>query len=293
MIKQLWEIREEVRKNKPLVVNITNHVADNFTANVLLAAGASPIMSEGAAEAESLAKAADAVLLNIGTLHTRQITYMMKAGEYANKYGKPVIFDPVGVGATPYRNMTALQIVTDIKLALIRGNYGEVSFLAGMGDQVKGVESTSSGIEADMLKDLANQKETIIAATGPVDYVTDGQLTFTNATGDILLQHLTGAGCALSSLCGAFIASAQDTKLGVLSALAFYGAAAEKAAAASKGPGSFGIKFLDALYNMSYKEFKKAAADKIAVLGQDSTAQEELSPPQSTEEDGSDEEEKQ
>ncbi len=277
MIKQLWEIREEVRRKKPLVVNITNNVVTNFTANVLLAAGASPIMSEGAAEAESLATIADAVLLNIGTLHTRQITYIMKAGEYANKCGKPVVFDPVGVGATPYRNMTALQILNDIKLTLIRGNYGEISYLAGMGDQVKGVDSTSSGVEADILKNLANQRETVIAATGPVDYVTDGQMVFTNGTGDIMLQFVTGTGCALSSLCGAFIAAAQDTRLGVLAALAYYGAAAEKASNACKGPGSFSIKFLDALYNLSYKEFRKSAADKIGIMGQACPGQEEIS----------------
>lgn len=269
MIKQLWEIREEVRRKRPLVVNITNTVVTNFTANVLLAAGAAPIMSEGAAEAESLARMADALLLNIGTLHTRQITYIMKAGEFANKFGKPVVFDPVGVGATPYRNMTSLQILNDLKLALIRGNYGEISFLAGMGDQaVRGVDSASSGIETDVLKKLAHQRETVIAATGPVDYVTDGQMVFTNGTGDILLQFVTGTGCALSSLCGAFMAAAQDPRLGVLAALAYYGAAAEKAARTCKGPGSFSIKFLDALYNLSYKEFRKSAADKVGIVGQ-------------------------
>ncbi|MEN6411351.1 MAG: hydroxyethylthiazole kinase [Veillonellales bacterium] len=267
MIKQLWEIREEVRNRCPLIVNLTNNVVTNFTANVLLAAGASPIMSEGAAEAESLAGSCDALILNIGTLHTRQISYFLKAGEYANKFKKPIVFDPVGVGATPYRNMAAAQIINDIKLSLIRGNYGEIGFLAGTADQVKGVDSASSEANVESLKQLAVQTGALVAATGPLDYVTDGERVFSNGTGDPLLQLVTGTGCALSSLTGAFLAVAEDKQLGVLAALAFYGAAAEKAADKAKGPGSFAVKFMDALYNLTYKEFRKLAAAKTAAPG--------------------------
>jgi hydroxyethylthiazole kinase len=263
MLKQLWQIREEVQRRKPLIYNITNNVVTNFTANVLLAVGASPIMSEGAAEAEDLAKIADAVILNIGTLHTRQISYCLKAGEYANKYNKPVIFDPVGVGATAYRNMTANQFLKDIKLSLIRGNYGEISFLTGLSGQTKGVDNASSGVDLDGLKKLSEQTGAIVAATGQTDYVTDGKTVFSNNTGHVILQMVTGTGCALSSLTGAFMAVADDPKVGALAALAFYGAAAEKAAGASKGPGSFAIKFIDALYNLSYKEFKKIADESV------------------------------
>ena len=93
MLQQLWDLREKVRQERPLVYNLTNNVVTNVTANILLAAGARPIMSEGAAEAEALARAADALVLNIGTLHTRQITYFLKAGSYANEYGKPVVLE--------------------------------------------------------------------------------------------------------------------------------------------------------------------------------------------------------
>ncbi len=272
MLKQLWGIREEVQRRKPLIYNITNNVVTNFTANVLLAAGASPIMSEGAAEADNLAKIADAVVLNIGTLHTRQVTYCLKAGDYANKYCKPVIFDPVGVGATAYRNVTAQQILNDIQLSLIRGNYGEISFLAGISGMTKGVDSASTEINLDGLMGLSQQTGALIAATGQIDYVTDGQSILRNATGHLLLQLVTGTGCALSSLTGAFMAVAENKQLGVLAALAFYGAAAEKAADASKGPGSFAMKFIDALYNLSYKEFKKLAEEKTGTVGGDNVA---------------------
>jgi len=267
MLKRLWEIREEVRSRRPLVVNITNNVVTNFTANVLLSAGASPIMSEGLEEAGALARIADAMILNIGTLHPRQVEYFLKAGNQANRRGKPVILDPVGAGATPYRNDVAAQILDEIEVSLIRGNYGEIGFLAGTDEKVKGVDSVSSGVDIEMLRRLANKTGAAVAATGKVDYVTDGGAVFSNETGDILLQYVTGTGCALTSLTGAFMAVAEDKKMGILSALTFYGAAAQKAAEKAKGPGTFAVRFIDELYNLNYKDFKKIADNKVAVLG--------------------------
>lgn len=267
MLERLWEVREEVRKRRPLVVNITNNVVTNFTANVLLSAGASPIMSEGIDESEALAQIADAVVLNIGTLHTRQVNYCLKIGTEANRFGKPVIFDPVGAGATPFRNTVAAKILTELEVSLLRGNYGEIGFLAGTADKVKGVDSCADATDIAMLRKLAKDTGALIAATGPTDYITDGGAVFTNETGHVLLQYVTGTGCALTSLAGAFMAVADDKKFGVLAALAFYGAAAEKAAAKAKGPASFAVKFVDALYTLSYKEFKKITEGKTAVLG--------------------------
>lgn len=266
MLKELWTIREAVRDRNPLVYNITNTVATNFTANVLLAAGASPIMSSGVAEADDLAKICDVLVINIGTLHTQQISMALKAGECAAAYEKPIVLDPVGVGATAYRNMTAKQILDDMPVRLIRGNYGEIAYLAGVSGQVKGVDSASGTLDLEMVKTLANERQLLVAATGKVDYVTDGTQVFANATGHIISQAVTASGCALSALTGAFLAVAENDQLGVLAALAFYGAAAQKAADASKGPGTFVPKFLDALYNLTYKEFKKLAADSVVRL---------------------------
>lgn len=254
-IAKLWDIRQAVRTRQPLVVNITNNVVTNFTANVLLAAGASPIMSEGWQEAEELARIAGALILNIGTLHPRQEEYFLKAGVSANEFGVPVVFDPVGAGATSYRNTMTDRIVREVKLALIRGNYGEVSFLAGLSGRVKGVDSLGGELDTAIIKGLAEQTGALVAATGETDYVTDGSSVLANTTGHILLQSVTGTGCALSSLTGAFLAVAEDRGLGVLAALAFYGAAAQKAAAGSNGPGTFAAQFLDALYNLDQAEF--------------------------------------
>lgn len=252
---ELWEIREEVAKKKPLILNITNNVVTNFTANVLLAVGASPIMSEGEAEARDLAGFADAVVLNIGTLHPRQVAYLLAAGQLANEHDKPVIFDPVGAGATGYRNSVAADILKKVKLSLIRGNYGETKFLAGVTGQVKGVDNLENQMNIELLQGLAKRTGALVAATGEVDYLTDGQTALANYTGHRLLQYVTGTGCALSSLTGAFLAVAGHNIKGVLAALAFYGAAAEKAAEASSGPGSFVANFLDSLYNLSKSDF--------------------------------------
>ncbi len=253
--ERLWAVRELVKERKPLVCNITNTVVTNFTANVLLAVGASPLMSEGLEEAGELSRIIDALVLNMGTLHPRQVEYFIKAGKNANKEAKPVIFDPVGIGATSYRNNVAADILKEVKLNLVRGNYGEINFLAGVTGQTKGVDSVGSQINVDSIKELANSSGSLIAATGKIDYVTDGQRVFSNGAGHSFLQLVTGTGCALTSLAGAFLAVAEDRCLGVLAALAFYGAAAEKAANISRGPGTFASNFIDALYNLEFNEF--------------------------------------
>lgn len=254
---KLWDIREKVRAKKPLIINLTNNVVTNFTANVLLAAGASPIMSEGWQEAGELAKAGDVLVLNIGTLHARQVEHFLKAGRSANEEQKPVVLDPVGAGATSYRNDAAAKIMKVVKLNLIRGNYGEISFLAGTAGQTKGVDNLGNKIDVELIKGFAGRTGALVAATGEADYLSDGQSVFVNNTGHILLQSVTGAGCALTSLAGAFMAAADDKLLGVLAALAFYGAAAEKAAAISDGPGSFAVNLLDVLYGLGMEDFKK------------------------------------
>ena len=270
MLQQLWDLREKVRQERPLVYNLTNNVVTNVTANILLAAGARPIMSEGAAEAEALARAADALVLNIGTLHTRQITYFLKAGSYANEYGKPVVLDPVGVGATPYRDITVKQLLGELKLTLIRGNYGEISYLAGSGGIVNGVDTASTELPLEAFKKFSVDTGAIVAATGKKDYVTDGQLLLASETGHEWLQYVTGTGCALTSLMAAFTAVAQEEPLlAATAAIAFYGAAAEKAAAKSKGPGSFGVKFIDALYNLDFKDFRHYCAGKVQLAYED------------------------
>ena len=259
MLQELWEIRQEVKNKRPLVLNITNNVVTNFTANVLLAVGASPIMSEGIAEAEDLIKICDVVVLNIGTLHPRQCEYFLQAGKIANQFNKPVILDPVGLGASGLRNDMVERILKEVKVSVIRGNYGEINYLMGSVGLTKGVDSFSNSINLEAIKGFVANKETLIVATGEKDYVVSKDSVNINNTGHEILQMVTGTGCALSSLVGAFFATASQKEIGVLSALVFYGAAAQKAELISNGPGTFQINFLDALYNLSYEEFSKFA----------------------------------
>jgi len=268
MLDQLWSIREDVKKRKPLVVNITNTVVTNFTANVLLAAGVSPIMSEGEDEAEELTKISDAVVINIGTLHPRQVGYFKTIGACANMYGKQVILDPVGVGATGYRTETTLQLLEQLQVNLIRGNYGEIGILAGTSCGTRGVDSISSQFDTELTKALAGAINGIACATGETDYLSNGTATYINKTGHELLQLVTGTGCALTSVMGAFMAVGAEPIIGGLSALAFYGAAAEKAAGSINGPGSFAVSFIDALYTLTFDEFKNIAHGKVGILGE-------------------------
>ncbi|OPX84221.1 MAG: Hydroxyethylthiazole kinase [Pelotomaculum sp. PtaB.Bin104] len=266
MLEKLWGIKEEVSSKRPLVYNITNNVVTNFTANVLLAAGVSPIMSEGSPEAEELAKVSSALLLNIGTLHPRQADYFLCAGEFANKFDKPVVLDPVGAGATSYRSDIAAVILQKVKVSLIRGNYGEINSLMGVSGMTQGVDSLAAGVDLAAMQALAKATGAVIVATGETDYLRSDVKIYQNKTGHSLLKTVVGTGCALSSLMGAFAAVSADRALGALACLAFYGAAAEKAAGMSRGPGSFAQAFLDALYNLSFDEFKKIAAGKVGPL---------------------------
>ncbi len=265
MIKELWTIREEVRERKPLVLNLTNNVVTNFTANILLAAGASPIMSEGILEAEDLIRISNVLVLNIGTLHSRQVDYFLKAGEIANKLNKPIVLDPVATGATNYRSDITTHILKELKLSLIRGNYGEISWFKGISGATKGVDSLASEVDLKAIKDLALQTGIMVSATGQTDYISDGERVFYNKTGHEMLQLITGTGCALSSLMGAFISVSEDSTFGALSALAFYGACAEKASRVSNGPGSFSINFIDAIYNLKQEEFTEITAGKVGI----------------------------
>ncbi|GAV26442.1 hydroxyethylthiazole kinase [Carboxydothermus islandicus] len=266
MLNTLWEIREKVWDLSPLVVNLTNNVVTNFTANVLLAAGASPIMSEGIEEADDLVKIANAVVINIGTLHSRQVEYFKKAVYLANKYQKPLLLDPVGLGATTYRNETTFELLDSGNFTIIRGNYGEISFLAGNSAKVKGVDSQASDFTAENLTEVAKRYKTVLVATGPVDYVIAEEGLYLNRTGDIMLQKVTGTGCALTSLIGAFVGVTEEPALAALAALTFYGAASEKARKISTGPGSFLVNFIDSLYNLTEEEFLELTSEKVQVL---------------------------
>jgi hydroxyethylthiazole kinase len=243
---------EKVRAAKPLIHNITNFVVMNSTANVLLAAGASPVMAHAANEVEEMAGFAGALVLNIGTLTDVWVESMILAGRRCSELKTPIILDPVGSGATALRTGTARRIIAETSVSIIRGNASEILSLRHADSKTKGVDSLHSVEEAaEAARTLALELKTTLAITGPVDLVTDGRRVLRVANGHPLMSFVTGTGCAATAVIGAFAAVDDDPVTATATALAYYGLAGEKAGAAATGPGSFMVSLLDALYNLT------------------------------------------
>jgi hydroxyethylthiazole kinase len=238
-----------IRERKPLVHQITNYVVMNETANATLALGALPVMAHAREEVEEMVALAGALVLNIGTLSSHWIEAMIAAGRAANAGGVPVVLDPVGAGATRYRTDTARRILSEIGVAVLRGNAGEVATLVGVDAEVRGVESIAAGDDAAEIARLAAKNLALVASvTGVVDHVSDGERVIAVANGHELLGSVTGTGCMSSALTGCFLAVKRDKPLeGAAEALAAFGVAGEDAARDAKGPGSFHVNLYDAL----------------------------------------------
>lgn len=245
----------KIRATKPLVHNITNYVAMNFTANVLLAAGAAPVMAHAAEEVEEMVALAKALVLNIGTLDKPWIAAMVKAGQKATALGVPIILDPVGAGATRLRTETALRFLAELRVAVVRGNASEILALGGAAGRTKGVESTASvGAARECARALALKTGATIAVTGQEDLITDGIRLLRVANGHPLMGSVTGMGCGATALIGAYAAVDADPVSATATALACYGLAGERAAKSAVGPGSFAVGFLDALHVLAAAE---------------------------------------
>jgi hydroxyethylthiazole kinase len=244
-----------VRETNPLIHNITNFVAMNFTANALLAMGAAPVMAHAANEVEEMVSHAAALVLNIGTLTEGWIESMMAAGRKAAVCRVPVICDPVGSGATTFRTRSARRIIAETKPMVIRGNPSEVLSLADAASRTHGVNSRHSVDQVtEAAHALALELGTTLAITGPVDLVTDGRRTLRIANGHPLMGRVTATGCAATAVIGAFLAVDPEPLQAAAGALAYFGMAGETAARQASAPGSFMIRFLDALYTITPEE---------------------------------------
>ena len=238
------------RTRSPLTHCMTNDVVQTFTANVLLALGASPAMVIEAEEAEQFASLADTLLINVGTLTSPRAQAMRRAIESAVAAGKPWTLDPVAVGALAFRTRFCQQVLT-LKPAAIRGNASEILALAGMSAGGRGVDTTDTAASAlPAAQALARQTNAIVAVTGEVDYVTDGQRTRTIPGGDPLMTRVVGTGCALSAVVAASCSLPGDRLDNVAAACAWMKRAGSVAASQSAGPGSFSGAFIDALWNL-------------------------------------------
>ncbi len=235
-----------VRDQNPLVHCITNYVAMNVAANVVLAAGASPAMIHATEEIADFTPICGALTINIGTLSTPWAAAMIAAAETANGAGVPWVLDPVAHFASGYRKSVAQDLLA-LRPTILRGNASEIMALAGEAGSGKGADSGDDVADAEgEAAALAGAFGSVVAVTGPVDFVTDGTRSARVSGGSALMPQVTALGCSQTALMGAYAAvgSPFDAALG---ALAHFKVAGTTAAATAKGPGSFQVHFIDAL----------------------------------------------
>ena len=246
------------KDTSPLVHNITNDVANNTVANVLLAAGASPAMVHDIKEAPEFVTLAQALSINIGTLTQTTLQSMLATAEVAHSQNIPWILDPVAVGATSFRQQACTELLK-FKPDVIRGNASEILALAGMRSRTKGTDSGDSVDRAIEAAQQLTQYAKVVVVTGAIDWVTDGTQGYAVDHGHPMMTQVTAIGCALTALIGGFIgantskteeANSDSLLNAATTALAYYAQAGEIAAQQAKGPGSFYVHFLDALYNL-------------------------------------------
>ena len=249
--ENLWEDVLAVRAQSPLVHSITNFVAMNFNANMLLALGASPVMAHALEEVEDMVEIAQALVLNIGTLETGWIRAMTLAKRRARLKGIPVILDPVGAGATSYRNSCIAELIAVDPPNIIRGNASEVMSVAGLSIATKGVDSSASSDDAiGAAMALAQKTGGVVCISGVIDHVMDGagrHITLSN--GSALMTKVTGVGCSATAIIGAFSAVQPDVFRATVGAMAYLGVAGEIAEqntmATNGGSGSYQVNLLD------------------------------------------------
>ena len=249
---RIYESLEAIRKQAPVVHNITNYVVMNSTANALLAVGASPVMAHAEEEVEEMVAIAQALVINIGTLSEQWISSMFKAVRGARKKGIPVILDPVGAGATVYRTRTARELIKIGKPTIIRGNSSEIMALADDCSKTKGVDSAADPDAAIITaQKLAQTNKCVVCISGATDYIIDNENIMKIKNGHPLMTKVTGLGCTASALCGAFAAVEALPFAATAKAMAVMGIAGEIAVEKSAGPGSLQMHFLDILYRLT------------------------------------------
>ncbi|WP_421909421.1 hydroxyethylthiazole kinase [Methanolacinia petrolearia] len=258
--KDIAGIFARVRANRPLVHHITNIVTINDCANITISAGAAPVMTSDKAEAAEMVSAANALVLNIGTLTSFQVESMLEAGKRANELGIPVILDPVGAGATKLRTQTVMELIDRIDIAVIMGNAGEIGTIAGIEGGVRGVDSC--GVLSDpeeTVRACAESLNTTVVMSGPVDIISDGKKVMLVENGVSMMGNLSGTGCMGASLTGAFAAVEKDYAISSTAAFATFGRAGELAAVKSKGPYSFRTALFDELSSLNEADLAEHA----------------------------------
>lgn len=280
LLNKIDKTLNDIREKNALTHCITNSVTINDCANAVLAIGGSPFMAEDAEELEEVVTIADVLVINIGKLSKEQIESMHISSKTANKTNTPIILDPVGVGVTELRNKTTMDLINDYDIAAIRGNITEIKAiakLAGVLDEsntAKGVDVNIDDIiteenlkdNGELICELASKLNTTILASGPIDILSDGNLTVAIDNGDDMMPLITGSGCMLSSIVGSCIGGSNPFD-GSLVAILAMNIAGERARAKvdekDEGTGSFRTYLIDYLYKTDSETLTEKANIKI------------------------------
>lgn len=248
---------EAIRKHAPLIHNITNFVVMQQTANALLAIGASPIMAHAEEEIINIINLANSLVINIGTLDATWVRVMEQAIQAAHKKNIPIILDPVGAGATPFRTQTVHKFLQINTPTVIRGNASEILSLASAHHTTKGVDSRHSPQHAlDAAQHIAQQNQCVVVISGVIDICVSPQQQIHIYNGDTIMAKVTGMGCTATALIGAFCAINPNPLHAAAHAMIVMGITGEIAAQKSSGPGSFFPNFLDTLYHLTEKDIE-------------------------------------
>ena len=266
---------ENLRRTCPLIHNITNYVTVNDCANMVLACGASPIMADDAAEVEDITTICGGLNINIGTLNSRTITSMLLAGKKANALGHPVVLDPVGAGASKLRTDTAFRLLREVKFTVIRGNISEVKTLASGAGTTKGVDAdvddkvTEENLDAAVAfaKKFAAETGAVVAITGAIDIVADGEKAYCIRNGHPMMSSITGTGCQLSALTAAFVTANPDQPLeaaaAAVCAMGLAGEIAHGRLSPLDGNSTYRNYIIDAVYNMTPAQLEEGATYEV------------------------------
>ena len=262
ILQSIADNLQGIRDKKPLIHHITNYVTVNDCANITLAIGASPVMADDMGEVEEMVSFAAALVLNMGTLNSRTIESMLAAGKKARQMGIPVIFDPVGVGATKLRRVTAEKIIREVCPSVIRGNMSEIKIIAGFQASIKGVDSVASVEDGEQVAlELSHKLASVIAITGKQDIIAQDDKIVRINNGHPMLSQVTGTGCMATSLIGCFCGATADYFTGAVAGIMTMGLAGELAQhslQAGEGIGTFRMRLFDVVSTMTPEIFIKA-----------------------------------
>lgn len=231
LIEDLCEAIVNLRDKKPLIEQVTNYVTINDCANVTLAIGASPVMGDGFEEVDQMTMISDALVINYGVINGASLKTMIKAGKTANKHNIGIVLDPVGVGATQFRNEAIVDLLTQVHPTIIKGNASEIMSLSGMNTKSKGVDSSADSLEAiDAALKVARDHRCVCAVTGRIDIITDGRYIVKIYNESDLLSYITGTGCMVTSLAASFLGGGASPLVSAVGGILAMSIAGEEAA---------------------------------------------------------------